>query len=128
MDFSMFYAKFIGYYSIIVTVGMLVNVKRFQAFVLAVADNNALMMILGIMRVIFGLIMVLTHSVWHGWPIIVTIIGYVTLFAGILDLYCTNWVLMLVSRARHTSTYYFFALAGIFIGLVLLYFGYNLRT
>lgn len=124
MDFSIFYAKFIGFYCIIVTVGMLVNVKRAQAFVLDIADNNSLMMILGIMRVIFGLIMILTHSIWHGWPLIITVVGYLTLFVGILDLYCTNWVLMLVNRARHTSSYYFFALAGIFLGLILLYFGY----
>lgn len=84
METSVFIAKILGPYFVIIALGMLIN----QAFYLKVMEdyckNAALILFTGIFAFVFGMVMVLVHNVWvTGWPVLITFFGWSGLVKGI---------------------------------------------
>lgn len=48
------------------------------------ANSPALLFLTGILTLVFGFVLVVFHNVWvMGWPVIITIFGWIALFKGI---------------------------------------------
>ena len=45
--------------------------------------GRAFLFLAGMMALLVGLAIVNTHNVWTGWPVIITLFGWISLFAGI---------------------------------------------
>jgi hypothetical protein len=125
MDYSLFYAKLIGFYFVIVAISMLVNRKSLQPFVADVSQNRNLLIFSGFLSLIFGLVVVLTHNVWvlH-WPVIITILGWLTVIKGVVRIACTDWAARIMPRFGQTNAYMIVSVVCLVLGVLLLLFGY----
>ncbi len=83
MQNSVFLAQIIGPYCIIIAVGILANRETYEKMMEDFLKNAALVYIGGILALLFGLLVVLTHNVWTvGWPAFITIFGWVGIIKG----------------------------------------------
>jgi len=84
MENSIFIAKILGLYTVIVALGIMVNLKNYQRVMEDFVKNAALIYLGGVMALVFGLLILLFHNVWvAGWEVIITIFGWVALIKGI---------------------------------------------
>jgi len=83
MEVSIFLAKLLGPYCIIIAIGILFNLKTYQKIMEDFSKNSALIYIGGIMALLFGLLITLFHNVWAAnWTVIITIFGWAGLIKG----------------------------------------------
>ncbi|MDP8262339.1 MAG: hypothetical protein P9M13_03445 [Candidatus Ancaeobacter aquaticus] len=84
MESSLFLAKILGPYLVIVTAGILFNLKTYQRIIDGFQQNAALTYIGGMLALISGLLIVVFHNVWAmNWTLIITLIGWSALIKGI---------------------------------------------
>ena len=83
MENSIFLAKLLGPYFIIVALGILFNLKTYQKIMGDFCKNSALIYLGGIMALFFGLLVVLFHNAWvASWAVIITIFGWLGIIKG----------------------------------------------
>lgn len=84
MENSIFIAKILGPYCIIIAVGFLFNLKSYQKIMKDFCENSALLYLGGILALLFGLLILLFHNVWAAnWTVIITIFGWLALIKGV---------------------------------------------
>lgn len=125
MDYSLFYAKLIGFYFVFAALSMLINPKSVRAILIEASHNKSFTLLSGFLSLIFGLVVVLTHNVWSGWPIIITLIGYLSIIKGITRTCFTDWFEGFVPRFAQTKPYYTMSIFVLVLGFILLYLGYR---
>jgi len=85
MDTSILIAKFMGPTMIVAGCSMFLNRKRMTAIFEDFVKSPALIFLAGFMALILGLAFVIFHNHWvAGWPVLITIYGWLALFGGIL--------------------------------------------
>ena len=84
MDTSLFLARLIGPMLLVVGAGVLINRENFRAMAKEMIASRELMFIIGLLTLLGGLAIVNTHNVWQGWPIIITIFGWIFVVSGAL--------------------------------------------
>ena len=83
MDNSIFLAKFIGPYIMVISISLLFNLKAFQKIMEDFFKNAALVYVTGLITFVAGLAIVLFHNLWIlDWRIIVTLLGWNILIKG----------------------------------------------
>jgi hypothetical protein len=83
MDNSIYLAKFWGWYLIIFFLILSFNPKRIKQIFTDLNDEKFLILT-AFIAIIVGLVNILFHNVWElNWKIIVTLIGWVSLFIGL---------------------------------------------
>ena len=84
MENSLLIAKILGPYLTIVAIGIMFNLKAYQRMMEDFLKNAALIYLGGVLALIFGIVIVLFHNVWlAGWPVIITIFGWMGLIKGV---------------------------------------------
>jgi hypothetical protein len=83
---TVFLSRLIGLHLILMALAMLVNARASVLALNGLMNSGLLIFLLGAVTVPAGLAMVLCHNVWTGGaaPVIVTLIGWVTLLKGML--------------------------------------------
>jgi len=126
---SLFLAKLLGLYGVIVTAGVLLNQKSYQKVIEDLLKNAALVYLGGIFALFFGLLLVLFHNVWVlGWPVIITIMGWLGLLKGV-------WIIVFPESFAKAVTYHINnpqvmklrLYVFLFLSVVLLVFGFWVR-
>ena len=85
MEVSLFLAKVVGLYMVVVGFALIFRKELFLAAVDDLLTNPALMVFSTVLSLIIGLLMVVSHNVWViGWPVLITILGYMSLMKGII--------------------------------------------
>ncbi len=83
METSLFLAKLLGPFFVIVGIGLLINPDRYRIAAAEVVDSRALLYGFGALALGGGLAIVLTHNVWvWDWPVIITVIGWLMIVRG----------------------------------------------
>ena len=126
MEVSIFLAKVMGIYMIIICLSLLVNQKYYQGMVKDFSKNPLLMVFGGFISLIIGLLIVLSHNVWSGWQIIITIIGWLAIVKGILYLLLPDFANDLAKKFNVENIFNLTAFSNIVLGAVLLYAGFIL--
>jgi hypothetical protein len=117
MDSSIFLARLLGPTMLVMGLGLLVNRSTYRDLSLEVLDSRALLFIAGLIAFVAGLAIVLTHNVWvAGWPVIITIFGWASLFAGIVRIVFPDSVAQLGRRAVDHQGFLIFGIV-IYLGL-----------
>ena len=100
MESSIFFARLLGLYLVIVATGILFNLKTYQRMMEDFCKNVALVYLGGVLALFFGLIVVLLHNVWvANWTVIITIFGWLGIIKG-------AWLIVLPNTvARFTEVY-----------------------
>jgi uncharacterized protein YjeT (DUF2065 family) len=87
MDISQFLAKLIGLYFVIGTGLWFIRHKKLKQATQEVMGSKAVLAISGEVSLIFGLVVVLDHSIWElDYKGLITFLGYLLVLRGILRL------------------------------------------
>ncbi|MCK4818514.1 hypothetical protein KA005_22280, partial [bacterium] len=93
METSVFIARIFGLCYLIIGTGFVFNRKAFQQVMEDFCKNAALVFYGGILALVVGVVIILTHNVWVAdWTVIITIIGWLGLIKGIWIIVFPNTV------------------------------------
>ncbi len=87
--------------------------------------GRAFIFFAGIMALVAGLAIVNTHNVWTGWPIIITLFGWISLIAGIVRMAFPGFVRAVGEKmVTNETTLRISGASQIALGAFLTYQGY----
>jgi hypothetical protein len=121
---TVFLARFMGLFTILVVVSFLV---RGSAIIGATVANGPVMLVYAIFSLAIGIAMVLGHNVWSGGalPVVVTMVGWLILAKGLLLLFLDPDAFSGLFQGMHYGENYYLFLAPAFvIGLYLTWAGF----
>lgn len=86
---TVFLSRLIGVYCILIALAMAAHKRETIDTVIALVHDAPVVFVFGLLVVAVGLAMILTHNVWSGGalPVVVTLIGWLTLIKGLLFLF-----------------------------------------
>lgn len=87
MDTSIFLARLLGLLFLFLGAAVIINKDKIKFLVDTFHKQPALVMIAGVINLILGLLIILSHNVWSGWPVIITILGYLITAKGLARLF-----------------------------------------
>lgn len=87
MSYTIFFARFFGLYLVLTAIAMFVRKTELKAMLDDYAKSPALVMMAGMINIFIGLWVILLHNVWQGWPIVITLIGWLSLLRGLIRYY-----------------------------------------
>lgn len=127
MNNSKFLSKVMGIYFVIISIAMVLNMTHFIGVVEQLINNAPLMFVVGFVALILGLLLTISHNIWHwNWTVIITIISWLTLLKGINILIYPNvlneFTVMLL---KNPTALYIAATLDFILGLFLSYFGFK---
>src|SRR4029078_13461019 len=83
MATSIFLARLIGPVCLVIGVALLVNGEGFRAMLFEFIDSPALIFLSGIITMVAGLAIVVTHNLWvPEWRALITVIGWLGTIGG----------------------------------------------
>lgn len=82
METSIFIAKLFAVAYLFIGLGMLINSKHYKKMMDGFVNNPTMLYMGGIMATLAGFLIVTFHNVWEGWPILVTVFGWLGLVKG----------------------------------------------
>ena len=123
---SVFLAKLLGPYCIIVAIGVLLNRKTYYKVMEDFFKNAAVIYIGGILALLFGLLIVLTHNIWTAnWAVLITIFGWLGIVKGACIIIFPNTLVKFTGiYQRKPALLVVNLLVVLVIGAVLTFFGY----
>lgn len=124
MYLSKFYARTTGFYLVIMSIGMFF--KPQQLHTLLAPNNNAVMIGLGIVGLILGLAVVVSHQRYKGWPLLITLLGYWATIKGILIIFYPEIILKMTNAILQGNNLNIGLGLDLALGLLLLYFGFKI--
>jgi hypothetical protein len=84
MHSSIFIAKVSGLYCLIFGILMIAQFRSLDKILSSFIEIPGLMILSGVIPLIMGLLIVIAHPVWvWAWPVIITLLGYLSVLAGI---------------------------------------------
>ncbi|HSM19024.1 MAG TPA: hypothetical protein VK844_01470 [Hyphomicrobiales bacterium] len=126
MQTSILIARLMGPVMLVVGLAVWLNGDGFRAMAREFLKSDALIFLAGILTLSLGVTLVVVHNVWVAdWPVIITVIGWVTLIAGILRVAWPQWLRNLAARVVEWRA--LTAIGGavyVVLGAVLMYVGF----
>lgn len=87
MDWSLFFAKFLGLYLLIIIAIWLTRKESFETGVKDIISSNGMFALSGAIHIIIGLTIVILHPIWTAdWRSLITLIGYISIVQGVVRL------------------------------------------
>lgn len=130
MESSIVLAKIMGPMMLIIGVSLLLNGDTFRAMAKDFMKSPALIYLAGFITLLLGLLVVAFHNEWVAdWPVIITVLGWVMIAAGIARMNFPDRLKkignrMISSKELMTGA----AVLYIALGTVLTYFGWLAGT
>jgi len=126
MQTSLFFAQIIGPCLMIVGVGILANPVAYERLMGDFPKSAAMLYLGGVLALVIGLLVVLTHNVWKaGWPTVITIFGWLSIIKGAWLLVFPDTVPAVMKIYQKKSSLLFVhTIVILLIGLGLTVFGY----
>lgn len=130
MIISLFLAKVIGIYFIVLSIPLFLNTQRVKQLSTDIYANPSLLFVAGIFTLIIGILLIVSHNVWTpDWQIIITLTGWICLIKGIIRVAFPQVGLHFVNRLiQNTYSYYICAGIMLLLGILLVYKGYMQPT
>ncbi len=92
MDTTHYLAKLIGLMFLIIGAFIIYRKDCVNKIVDDLHEHPSMIVVTGIINLLLGLLIVLSHNVWVlGWPVIITILGYLILIKGLLRLFACEY-------------------------------------
>lgn len=125
-----FLSKLIGLFCILFSIAEATHRQATIDSVTALIHDPPLLLVFGIVWLIAGLALVLSHNVWSGGapPIIITLVAWVTLIrALVLLLLSPNALAGLIAAVLFEQYFYAYIAIALALGLYLTYAGFSSR-
>ena len=119
-----FFAKWFGVISVLLSLGILFNMDEAKQMAKHMVDGQTGYVMGGVQPIIFGSFAFIHYWYFHiGWQLVVTIIGFMMMMAGAYRvLFVNHWR---KTMRRHIDKIPpLFSLFGLMLGLLLLYVGF----
>lgn len=126
MHISIFLAKAIGVYFLIIGIGMTINAKRIKPLLLDILNNPPLLFVTGFIALILGILLVISHNIWTmDFRLLITLIAWLCLTKGTIRVMFPQ-VAVTMSRkwVQSDISYYISMLILVILGIILVYFGW----
>ena len=118
------FSQLFGIVSTVLAVGILFNLSDARKMAKEMVSTPSGYILAGVLPLIFGCWTVLQSNHWVlGWPLVVTIIGWMMFLFGIFRLWFATIWLRLIQRGLDEAPV-LFGLFGLIFGLLLLYVGF----
>ena len=126
MTTSIFLAKLIGPFFLLVGLSLLVNQAQFGIIANEFLQSPALVFLTGLIILPAGLAVVLTHNVWVAdWRVLITLLGWLSLISGIIRLLVPKRALDVGRRLyARPNILHVSAAIWLVVGAVLSFYGY----
>jgi hypothetical protein len=123
-----FLSRLLGLYCLLIGLAMLAQRQATLVPITALLHDRPLLYVLGVWCVFAGLAMILVHNVWSGGaaPIIVTLIGWLTLLKGVafIGLEPLRAADLYLARLRYRELYPLYLMVTLTLGAYLCYAGF----
>lgn len=77
--------------------GVLLNLDSFPAMAEQISHDSALILVSGVLLFVVGLAVVRVHNVWTGWPVLVTLLGWLAVAGGLVRILFPFWLASLAA-------------------------------
>jgi hypothetical protein len=126
VETTLFLGKAWSLYLILVGGALLLNGKEILRAAEEILNTQAHMIISGVIALIIGILMVLSHNIWvFGWPVIITLIGWLSLIKGITYLYLGQTSVKWVYRYLQVKAITVIGGISLALGVVLAFFAFS---
>ncbi|MFC1615824.1 hypothetical protein ACFL21_01675 [Patescibacteria group bacterium] len=123
METSIFLAKLLAVFYLVIGVGLFINAKYFRKAWEEIYKSPALIVYGAIMALIFGLFFISVHNVWEKeWFVLITLLGWAGLLKGTLLFVAPKFLLNLTRPFLKMLRVC--GLFAIFVGVIFAYFGF----
>lgn len=68
-------------------IASLLNLGSFPVMAEQISHDIALIFVSGVLLFVAGLAIVRAHNVWTGWPVLVTVLGWLAIIGGLIRLF-----------------------------------------
>ncbi len=125
VDTTIFLAKLIGIFSLVMGASMLKRDMMMEVF-RELSHQRALSYVMGVLMLLQGLLLTLVHTKWgSSLAIFITLLGWGILLEAALFLFSSSGaVLQHINRMENKTLYYFIALVYFLVGAYLSYNGF----
>jgi len=125
LDISIFLAKVFGIYFIVAGLMHALRHDVMRSVINDYFDNNAVVLLGGAISLILGILLIVSHSIWElNWKIVITLMGYMTFFKGIMHWFFPSKAAAWSSRMISGTSYVYISLVTLMLGIYLTYVGY----
>jgi uncharacterized protein YjeT (DUF2065 family) len=126
MQTSLFLARLIGPVFLVIGVSIAADRTGFQAIAKEFLKSRALIYIAGLLALVPGLAIVLTHNVWVAdWRVLITLLGWLSIIGGLFRVMFPQKVMTLGKAAtKNPNTMLFSAGFMLVLGAILTFYGY----
>jgi uncharacterized membrane protein len=126
MQTSIFIARLLGPPYVLVGIALLLKPQTFRELLQEFLDSHVMMYLAGVLGLLGGLALVLTHNVWaFDWRLIITLIGWASLVRAVVTIFLPQQIVSIGSMlVRHSGIFFGAGVVNLIAGLVLGYFGY----
>lgn len=125
MELSLFLAKLIGIYMLIVAVIMLFRKNIFESVINEMVSSPGLLAFAGIINLVIGLAIAIGHPIYElSWRGLITLIGYLSIIKGIMRLAFPEQDRMIIKSVMRRSGYWIVFAIVVILGLFLTYNGF----
>lgn len=129
MVLSIFLAKVLGLYLVILGMWLLMRCRNAEAEIQGMMSSSGVLTLGAILGLIFGLLIVVSHNIWHlNWEVIITVIGWMALIKALFILFFMdkakrffNWWI------QHRKVMMITYIITLLLGLCLLYHGFIVK-
>ena len=126
MCLSTFLAQAIGWYLFLTSLAMLMNQVYFKKVMNDFFGNHMILTLTGAISIILGLLIVLCHNVWvSDWPILITIIGWLTLLQGAFRYFFPEAAVRFARNLQAKLSFGLVCWIWLLIGLYLIWIGHT---
>jgi uncharacterized membrane protein len=126
MQTSLFIAKLLGPPYLVLGIALLTRAEAFRALLREFIASGVLMYLAGVLGLLGGLTLLLTHNVWtFDWRLIITLIGWATVIRAVVTIFLPQQIVSIgAALIERKASFVAAAVAALIIGGALSYFGY----
>ena len=129
MQPAVFIARLLGPTFVAIGLGILANGPFYSALILEAVHSPTLIYFSGLMSLVPGLAILNVHRSWSGWPVIITILGWLMVIGGVVRLVLPATTATLASDLySHAIVFLIVAIVVLVVGAYLCFEGYRARS
>lgn len=126
---TLFISRLLGLYCLLAGFAIVTHKQATVATVMALLHSAPLLLLFGVITLIGGLALILSHNVWSGGPlpVFVTIIGWLAVVKGLLFLLLSpeSATAFYLGTLHYEQFFYFYAGFALLCGAYLTYAGFR---
>lgn len=125
MSVSIFLARVLGLWVFIGSLAVLIKPKIFDNLLREINRSTGFFYLTAFFSLLAGILIIAGHNIWSGWPVLITIIGWLAFIRGIVRIFFAEHIIKLLNWWLDNRTAWFVGcIVGLLIGIYLLYFGF----